>query len=66
MSQETIDKELVKAIEDFVDAKLSEDWATRQKPFNHGLVEAANKLVVERKDLMHKQILQLTWAASAK
>lgn len=66
MSKKPIDVELVEAIENFVDAKIAVDWATRQKPFSQGLFEAAEKLAVQKKDEMRTKILHLTWIASAR
>lgn len=66
MSQKTFDIELLEAIEHFVDAKLALDWTTRQKPFNYGLFQEAEKQVAEKKERMHTELLHLTWIASAK
>jgi RecJ-like exonuclease len=66
MSQKTINIELLSAIENFVDAKLAQDWATRQKPFSHGLFEESKKLVAQRKDELHTRIYQLTCGASSR
>ena len=66
MSQKTLDIELIESIENFVDAKLAQDWATRQKPFSDGLFQEATKQVAEKKDKLHREILHLTWVASAK
>lgn len=66
MSEKYFSDELLNAIEDFIDAKSGQDWASQQKPYSRSLFEVATKNVDEKRDKLKEKLTAMSWALSAK